>query len=366
MLSRRAALRFTHFLILFGLPSAAAHADSSRAERARQQLERQVEQMVKPPPASLEVIFDGIDSTRYTFLEGSFAFDGAPLPAKISNADQKHTVLLNNEVTPGEHTLTARLVYEETTKGGLFSYGSGLKFKVPGKFIIKAQRGVALRVRAMVEVDDGAEPGKRLELIGKLEADLRTKLEEGIPPPPPERLAQAETKSEANGHKYNPEPRTQTLKNEATPHRRSKHRGHEVKDARGEASRPPSIRDAVFKPRNREETALPPPDPVSAQAAAPAQEETTKGQPPSAALEAVPDAGSPPTTAVAMVTPGEVPAPRVPPPAPAAIPGPSSESGGAREWLWLAVGSIAAGLVVLIGLAIVIIRSRRRLKIPEE
>jgi hypothetical protein len=343
-------LRFAHFPILLTVFSTAAFGDSSRTEHARQQLDRQLEQMVKPPPASLEIIFDGIDSTRYTLLESSFALDGPPLPVKVSGAEQRHTVLFSGEVTPGEHILMTRLVYEESARGGLFSYGSGIKFKVPGKFIITAQRGVALRVRARVEVDDGAEPSKRLELVGKVEADLRAKLEEGMPPPP-ERLAQAEERTEPAVQKQKPQPQTRPLRNVAVDHRKPKRKpgNGSVKLARGGEPPSDSLRSAVHKAEGTE------PGSPTAQAGS--------EKSPSAATEPQEEPSTP--AAVAVLTTKELPSesarPAETPPSGQEPSLPASDGSAARGRLGLGAGSLAVGGALLLALvALAIIRSRRR------
>jgi hypothetical protein len=139
--------------------------------RAREELERAVREMVKLPPATVELVFDGIDSTRYKLLEGSFTLDDRPLSLPDGTK-----VLFSGEIQPGTHTLSTTLVYEAPSP----THGS-IKYKVPGKFIFTAQRGVLMRVRARIEVDDGAEPSKRLQLLGQAETALRAQLEETLP-----------------------------------------------------------------------------------------------------------------------------------------------------------------------------------------
>jgi hypothetical protein len=163
--------RFALFLISVVGPALAAE---DPAVHAREELEREMREMVQLPAASVEVVFDGIDSTRYKLLEASFALDDRSL-AVAAGAK----ILYAGELPPGKHTLTANFLYETPAP----SSGS-VKYRVPGKFIFTAQRGIFMRVRAHIEVDDGAEPSKRLQLVGNAEADLRAKLEDGLLPPP--------------------------------------------------------------------------------------------------------------------------------------------------------------------------------------
>ena len=165
---RRVAL----FLISIVGPALAAEDPTVHA---REELEREMREMVQLPAASVEVVFDGIDSTRYKLLEASFALDDQSLPVAAGAK-----VLYAGDLPPGKHTLSATLLYEAPAP----SYGS-VKYRVPGKFIFTAQRGIFMRVHARIEVDDGAEPSKRLQLIGNAETNLRAKLEDGVLPPPP-------------------------------------------------------------------------------------------------------------------------------------------------------------------------------------
>jgi hypothetical protein len=161
-----------------------ALAEDDRTGRAREELERELQNMVKLPSATVEVVFDGIDSSRYKLLEASFALDEQPIPFTAGTK-----LLYAGEVPPGKHTLNATLIYEAPA----INHGS-IKYKVPGKFIFHAQRGIFMRLRARIEVDDGAEPSKRLQLVGNAETDLRAKLEDGVLPPVERKQPEADDK----------------------------------------------------------------------------------------------------------------------------------------------------------------------------
>ena len=122
--------------------------------------------MVKLPPATVEVVFDGIDSTRYKLLEGSFTLDDRPLSLAGGTS-----VLFSGEIQPGTHTLRTSLVYEAPSPTRGF-----IKYTVPGKFIFTAQRGVLMRVRAHIEGTTGstfeaAGSGGAVLTINKAKAD---------------------------------------------------------------------------------------------------------------------------------------------------------------------------------------------------
>ena len=211
-----------------------AFAEDDRSKRVREELEHQLNEMVKLPAASVELVFDGIDSTRYTLLEASFALDDKPIPFTPSTK-----VLYAGEVEPGKHTLIATFSYEAPAVNS-----GSIKFKVPGKFIFTAQRGILMRVRARIEVDDGAEPTKRLHLVGNAETTLRAKLEDSLPPAP-EAKPEGEDKGAIRyGKKAAPvEP---TAEEEATHRPRKRRSGVGTKVALA-VPQPAAVRPAALK-----------------------------------------------------------------------------------------------------------------------
>lgn len=139
--------------------------------KARAELELQLKRMTRMPPPSLEIRFEGIDSSRYELTEATFALDGAPLKKQPPRGvgEKRASLLLFEIVPPGEHEVTASLTYKEVAPDGFFSY-SGLKFTLPGRFTVTAQNGLVMVLRAWVEVNDGAkDPRERLELVASAE-----------------------------------------------------------------------------------------------------------------------------------------------------------------------------------------------------
>src|SRR5262249_40386400 len=146
-----------------------------------------------------------------------------------------------------------------------FDYGGGTKFKLPGKFIFTAQRGLLVRVHTRVEVDDGAELKKRLQLAGKVEVDLRGKLEDGALPPPPEELMQRQAglpKNKPAGRSFGVQPEPLEI-SEAQPPKRKRSAG-KVKFASAAAGAPAAVKQAA----HIDGTAAPAPDSTSTDAGA--------------------------------------------------------------------------------------------------
>jgi hypothetical protein len=152
--------------------------------KARAELELQLKRMTRMPPPSLEIRFEGIDSSRYELTEATFALDGVPLKSKPPRGvgEKKAALLLFDIVSPGEHVVTASLSYKEVTPDGFFSYG-GYKFTLPGRFTLTAQNGLVMVLRAWVEVNDGAkDPRERLELVASAEPRMVARMADDSSP----------------------------------------------------------------------------------------------------------------------------------------------------------------------------------------
>jgi hypothetical protein len=154
--------------------------------KARAELELQLKRMTRMPPPSLEIRFEGIDSSRYELLEATFALDGTPLKTQPPHGigEKKASLLLFDIVSPGEHVVTATLAYKEVAPDGFFSYG-GYKFTLPGRFTVTAQNGLVMVLRAWVEVNDGApDTRQRLELVASAEPRMVARMADDSTPAP--------------------------------------------------------------------------------------------------------------------------------------------------------------------------------------
>lgn len=174
-------------LLLAAAAAPAPAGGQTEAEaKARAELELQLKRMTRMPPPSLEIRFEGIDSSRYELVEATFALDGAPLKTQPPRGigERRASLLLFDIVSPGEHVVTATLVYKEVTPDGFFSYG-GYKFTLPGRFTLTAQNGLVMVLRAWVEVNDGAsDPRQRLELVASAEPRMVARMADDSGPAP--------------------------------------------------------------------------------------------------------------------------------------------------------------------------------------
>lgn len=174
-------------VLVLGL-AAIARAESADEKRVRDELDRQLRQEVRVPPASLEIRFEGIDSDRYELLESSFGLDGKPVasPLKTGKLGQKRQIIFFGIVSPGQHVFEASLTFREVSgPASLFSYVSGYKFKVPYRVTLEAQKGLVLKMKTGITVDDGeSDLKKRLTFVSVIEPYMVAKVDDGKLPEP--------------------------------------------------------------------------------------------------------------------------------------------------------------------------------------
>ena len=168
--------------ILSLLATAAAGADTATLE-----VERALRESVHMPPASIELRFDGIDSTRFELLDSHFEVDGVAVERglAVGGVSTQSQILFFAVVTPGEHLVTASLTFKEARGASLFQYVEGYRFKLPGRFHLTAQRGLVLGLRLKVHADALAtDLRRRLTLEARLEPKMVAQLDDGTMPAP--------------------------------------------------------------------------------------------------------------------------------------------------------------------------------------
>jgi len=240
-------LRLVLAIVLACCGSAWAAEEDVRERQVREELERELEAMMKVPPPSMEIFFDGMDAPRYELLEATFKLDDAPLPVKVGAAGKQS--LFFGVLSPGKHTVTALLVYREKA-GGLFSYAN-LKFKLPGRYHIEAQRGLHMRMRIKVEAYENLPPEKRLEMLASLEADMLVDASEGpsaVAATEPAAAPAAPVTPPATTARANPEPAATP-----TPAVESAKGGEQAEPrvASGSEEKGPAVATAEKKPKKK-------------------------------------------------------------------------------------------------------------------
>lgn len=163
------------------------HAEDEVTRKAREELERQLRDEVHLPPPSLEIRFDGLSADGYTLEDSNFTLDGAPLPSPLNPGpvERRSSIVYFGIVSPGDHQLEVELIFRSAPQVGLFSYADERRYKVPGRFVLTAERGLVVRVDLMIEVDEhSADAKKRLRLQGSMQPRMVAAIDDAPLPEP--------------------------------------------------------------------------------------------------------------------------------------------------------------------------------------
>lgn len=171
------------FLILLSLGVTAPALADDDAARAKEELEKQLQQMVRIPPPQLEIVFTGVDAADYKLVGATFTLDDQALP--ISDAElTRGSIVFSGTIGTGHHTLASQITYQEDPKT-IFTYMSGTRFKVPGRVEFAAERGLRVHVRSGVHVDSSADLQHRLKAVNVIQPEMVAQLEDGKMPDAP-------------------------------------------------------------------------------------------------------------------------------------------------------------------------------------
>ncbi len=167
-------------LVIMGLLATAARGaePSSVEQRAREDLDRQLQALVKTPPPEVVLSFEGLPgagTTRgYKLVEADFELNGQPLavpgPDKLNAPGQHRLAVL--KVEEGSFTLLSRVTYASDS-WSLFSEESGFLWKLTASVTFQVQKGLRVRVKVMPGINPTA-PDPRLKL--KLSHDVTAEM----------------------------------------------------------------------------------------------------------------------------------------------------------------------------------------------
>src|SRR5688572_17026478 len=98
------------------LLTAAALAQTTR-DRAREELEKELQQMVNIPAPKLVLVFESLGEPNYKLDEAEFVLDGKKLstPGTAKLNEFGDHVIYSGEVSHGEHSLVSRVVYTDAS-----------------------------------------------------------------------------------------------------------------------------------------------------------------------------------------------------------------------------------------------------------
>ncbi|QSQ28186.1 OmpA family protein [Pyxidicoccus parkwayensis] len=153
-----------------GLLAANARAaePSSVEQRAREDLDRQLQALVKTPPPEVVVTFEGLPgagtSRGYKLVEADFSLNNQPLAvpgAEELNGPGLHRLAVV-KVEEGTFTLVSRVTYASDA-WNLFSEESGFLWKLTASVTFQVQKGLRVKVKVMPGINPTA-PDPRLKL----------------------------------------------------------------------------------------------------------------------------------------------------------------------------------------------------------
>lgn len=174
------------FALLLVVATAAAAGESENTRKARQELEQELNALVKIPAPLVTISYQGIDERPYELTDAEFVLDGKtlPKPALAPLNSFAPTQLWKGEVSHGDHVLVATVSYTDTANM-MFSETAGYTWKVTSRLTFTAQRGLETRVVLSPERDGSAEERKdQFKLHAKAAPVMLAQVDDGKVPPP--------------------------------------------------------------------------------------------------------------------------------------------------------------------------------------
>ncbi|MBU8894703.1 cell envelope biogenesis protein OmpA [Corallococcus sp. H22C18031201] len=168
-------------LLLGLLASVARAAEPTREDAVREELERQLREMVPESPTEVVLSFEGFAPEEgYKVVETDFVLDGKPLAVpsvEELNAAGPHRLAVV-KVEPGEHTLVSRVSLANDS-WSLFSATNGFLWKLTASVGFQSQRGLRVVVKVVPAVVPNApDPRLKLKLGHQVTAEMMKPVQE--------------------------------------------------------------------------------------------------------------------------------------------------------------------------------------------
>lgn len=197
-------------IALLGSTSSLAQEDA-RTRAAREELERQLEELTRVPPPRLELLYDSPAGLTFKLVEAQFMLDGvklvAPSVSELSSAGS-HPIFIAI-VPQGRHEVVSQLVFVRSASA-VFSYLEGYRWKLQAKTRFDTAPGTRVRVRSTVaRVADATDERGELKLAHLLEGTV-------LVPEPAEALVAVAGPADAGGVVPQAEPARTVLRVEVT------------------------------------------------------------------------------------------------------------------------------------------------------
>jgi outer membrane protein OmpA-like peptidoglycan-associated protein len=147
-------------------------------QRAREDLDRQLQALVKTPPPEVVLMFEslpGAGTARgYKLVEADFELNGQPLavpgPEQLGAPGQHRLAVL--KVEEGSFTLLSRVTYASDS-WSLFSEESGFLWKLTASVTFQVQKGLRVNVKVQPGINPTApDPRLKLKLSHAVTAEM--------------------------------------------------------------------------------------------------------------------------------------------------------------------------------------------------
>jgi hypothetical protein len=133
-------------LLVVVLPGLAL-AEDPKAKAAREELERQLNQMVGEQPTRVRIDMIGLDDPNYRLEEASFELDGRSLrsPSMAELGEEGSHLVWEGDAAPGKHMVKVRLVFANGASV-LLSDEGGYKWTLSNERSFELHSGIEVRV----------------------------------------------------------------------------------------------------------------------------------------------------------------------------------------------------------------------------
>lgn len=175
--------------LLVVLGAGVALAEDPAQKRAREELEKQLNQMVGKAPCRVRVEFQPVDDPNFRVEELELAVDGKPLkaptPAAVAAWVQDGPMPVGAvDVSPGRHKVTAKVTIHNTASALVTDEGDS-RWKVAGDVGFDVNAGIEVKVIVTAVRDPKqAEVGKRIKLTFPSQPVMIATLDDGKMPEP--------------------------------------------------------------------------------------------------------------------------------------------------------------------------------------
>ncbi|MFO0597022.1 MAG: hypothetical protein U0228_17025 [Myxococcaceae bacterium] len=164
-----------------------ALAEDPKAKAAREELEKQLSQMMGKVPTRVRVDIVGLDDPNYKLEEASFELDGRTLPSPSVDklTDEGQHEVWEGDAAPGKHVVRVKLVFANGTSV-LLSDEGGYKWKIGGEVSFDLNAGIEVRVAVTPRRDSSQKDiAKRFKLSLPAQPIMLARLDDGTMPEAP-------------------------------------------------------------------------------------------------------------------------------------------------------------------------------------